>query len=167
MGRLYLLRHAKAGWAQPGMRDFDRPLEPSGVSDAEAVGRAMQEARHVPDVTLCSSARRARETLEALAEHTDTGRVHFRDDLYTADASGYLAIIRENGAHGPLLVIGHNPMMEDLAIALSGDGEATARQTLNMGFPTSGLAVIRFDQDLGRASTGQGYLEAFLAPSVQ
>lgn len=166
MSRLFLLRHAKAGWAQPGMRDFDRPLETSGIADAKLAGMAMQEARYVPDVTLCSSARRARETLEAIAEHADTGRVFFRDDLYTADASGYLAIIRENGAHGPLLVIGHNPMLEDLAMALSADGDASARQILNMGFPTSGLAVIRFAQGLDRASTGDGFLEAFLAPAA-
>ncbi len=106
-------------WAQPGMRDFDRPLESSGVADAKLIGIAMQEGRYVPAVTLCSSARRARETLEAIAEHADTGRVFFRDDLYTSDASGYLAIIRDNGAHSPLLVIGHNPMLEDLAMALA------------------------------------------------
>ncbi|RVB55078.1 histidine phosphatase family protein, partial [Mesorhizobium sp. M7A.F.Ca.CA.004.06.1.1] len=64
MSRLYLLRHAKAGWALPGMRDFDRPLDASGRSDAEMMGAAMRSRLYVPDRTLCSNAKRAKETLE-------------------------------------------------------------------------------------------------------
>lgn len=165
MNRLYLLRHARAGWALPGVRDFDRPLDETGIADAEALGITMQAASHVPDFTLCSNARRARETLERVAIHACTGRVHFTDALYSEDASGYLAMIRQNGAHGSLLVIGHNPMMEDLASAVAGSGEEKALATLNFGFPTSGLAVLRFDGGLGAAAPGGGYLEAFLTPT--
>ena len=135
MSRLFLLRHAKAGWALPGMRDFDRPLDASGVEDAQTTGVAMRASGYVPDFTLCSTARRARETLEGVAGHADTGRVVYLDSLYSDDAAGYLATIRGHGAHGSLLVIGHNPMMEDLAMALAGDGEEGARQTLAYGFP--------------------------------
>ena len=127
VSRLYLLRHAKAGWALPGMRDFDRPLDASGRADAEVIGMAMRSRGYVPDLTLCSNARRARETLEGLAGQTDTGKVLFFDTLYSEDAAGYLRLIREHGGPGSLLVIGHNPMMEDLAMALSGDGDETAR----------------------------------------
>lgn len=166
MARLFLLRHAKAGWAMPGMRDFDRALEASGVADAEQVGEAMRAHSFVPDLTLCSTAARARQTLEGIAGHADTGRVVFLDALYTQDAAGYLAIIREHGSAGSLLVIGHNPMMEDLAMAVAGDGEQEAREALASGFPTSGLAVVRFDQGLDEATTGAGYLEAFLTPAA-
>ncbi|MER9586048.1 histidine phosphatase family protein [Mesorhizobium sp. M0276] len=165
MSRLYLLRHAKAGWALPGMRDFDRPLDASGRNDAETIGAAMRTRFYVPDLTLCSNAKRAKETLEGLAGQTDTGRVLFFDTLYSADATGYLHLIRDNGGSGSLLVIGHNPMTEDLAMAISGDGDETARATLNRGFPTSGLAVLRFDGDLAKAAQGTGYLEAFLTPA--
>ncbi len=165
MARLFLLRHAKAGWAQPGMRDFDRALEPSGTADAEAIGAAMRANGYVPDLTLCSTAVRARQTLEGIAGHTDTGRVIYLDALYSEDAAGYLAIIRAHGSAGSLLVIGHNPMMEDLAIAVSGAGEDGAREMLNYGFPTSGLAVVRFDTPLSCAEQGAGYLEAFLTPA--
>lgn len=165
MGKLYLLRHAKAGWALPGVRDFDRPLDATGIADAEATGTAMRANGYVPELTLCSNARRARETLEGLAGHADTGRVVFTDDLYSADAAGYFDKIRENGRHGSILVIGHNPMMEDLAMAVSGDGDEAAIHTLQTGFPTSGLAVIRFDGELSGAELGQGYLEAFLTPA--
>ncbi len=71
MARLFLLRHAKAGWAQPGMRDFDRALEPSGAADAEAMGEAMRTHGYVPDLTLCSTAARARQTLEGVAGRAD------------------------------------------------------------------------------------------------
>ena len=165
MGRLFLLRHAKAGWALPGVRDFDRPLDASGHADAEATGAEMRSYGYVPDITLCSNALRARETLEGIAGQADTGRVLFSDKLYSDDAAGYLALIHENADSGSVLVIGHNPMMEDLATAISGDGEASARATLSSGFPTSGLAVIAFPGSLKKASPGGGYLEAFHTPA--
>ena len=165
MNRLYLLRHAKAGWALPGTSDFDRPLDASGIADAATLGAAMRAASHVPDLTLCSNARRARETLEGLAAYADTGRVVFSDALYSEDAAGYLAIIRENGARGSLLVVGHNPMMEDLAMAIASGGDEKAQAALKSGFPTSGLAVVRFNGSLGEAAPGTGYLEAFLSPA--
>lgn len=165
MSRLYLLRHAKAGWALPGVRDFDRPLDASGIADAEATGIVMRACGYVPALTLCSNARRARQTLEGIAGHADTGRVLFTDALYSEDAAGYLAMVRENGSHDALLVIGHNPMMEDLATAVSGQGDDGAIGTLHAGFPTSGLAVISFEGSLSNAMLGKGYLEAFLTPA--
>ena len=165
MSTLFLLRHAKAGWALPGVRDFDRPLDESGHADADATGFAMREHGYVPDITLCSNALRARQTLEGIAGNADTGRVLFFDRLYSDDAAGYLSLIQEHGNSGSVLVIGHNPMMEDLASALAGDGDEAARAVLSHGFPTSGLAVIGFERGLRQASPGSGFLEAFLTPA--
>lgn len=165
MSKLYLLRHAKAGWALPGMRDFDRPLDASGVADTETMGAAMRARSYIPDLTLCSNAKRARQTLEGLAGHIDTGPVLFLDTLYSEDAAGYLNLIRSNGGPSSLLIIGHNPMTEDLTIALSGDGDEAAMGMLNHGFPTSGLAVVRFPASLANAAQGTGYLEAFVTPA--
>lgn len=165
MGRLFLLRHAKAGWALPGVRDFDRPLEASGRADAEATGAEMRNRGYVPDITLCSNALRARETLESIAGQADTGRVVFTDRLYSDDAAGYLALIHQNADSGSVLVIGHNPMMEDLAMAISGDGDASAKAALGFGFPTSALAVISFPGSLRKAAPGNGFLEAFYIPA--
>jgi phosphohistidine phosphatase len=148
------------------MRDFDRPLDVAGQADAEAMGAAMRACGYVPDITLCSNAARARETLECIAGHADTGRVLFFDRLYSEDASGYLAIIRQHGSSGSALVIGHNPMMEDLATAVSGSGEDNARATLNAGFPTCGLAVIEFPDSLTDVEPGAGFLQAFLTPAM-
>lgn len=164
MTRLYLLRHARAGWAMPGVRDFDRALDEIGRTDAEAIGAAMAAQGYVPDLTLCSNARRARETLEGVSGQTDVGRILFFDQLYTEDATGYLSIIRDHGDFGSVLVIGHNPMMEDLATAIAGSGEPEAQEALASGFPTSGLAVIRFERGLDEIEPGTGYLEAFLTP---
>ena len=165
MNRLYLLRHAKAGWAMPGVRDFDRALDEVGIADAQTTGAAMAAADYVPDLTLCSNARRARETLEGIAGQTDIGRILFFDQLYTEDATGYLSLIRDHGSFGSLLVIGHNPMMEDLAMAIAGGGEDEAREALAGGFPTCGLAVVRFERGLDEIEPGTGYLEAFLTPA--
>ena len=146
------------------MRDFDRPLEASGRADAEAIGKAMCRRGFIPDLTLCSTAVRARQTLEGVAAHADTGRVVFLEQLYSQDASGYLAAVQAHGVAGSLLVIGHNPMAEDFAVALTGSGDEGARAILGGGFPTSGLAVIAFDGSLADAVPGSGRLEAFLTP---
>ena len=165
MSRLFLLRHAKAGWAEPGMRDFDRPLEPLGRTDADAIGAAMRASAYIPDLVLCSTARRARETLDWVARHTGDARVIFSDSLYSTDAAGYVEFIRAAPDGDQVLVVGHNPMMEDLAMALSGDGDDRARSALVAGFPASALAVIRFAGDLSQTAPGKGYLEAFFTPA--
>ena len=164
-GILYLLRHAKAGWAAAGMRDFDRPLDERGRVEAEATGRAMRKAGYLPGRTICSNALRARETLESVAGQTDTGRVVFLDALYSEDATGYLDLIRQHSVDGSLLVVGHNPMTEDIAMALAPAGGDKALTLLHSGFPTCGLAVIRFEAGLATAALGKGYLEAFLTPA--
>ncbi len=162
MSRLFLLRHAKAGWAEPGMRDFDRPLDATGEEDARTTGIAMRDGGYLPELVICSGARRARETLEGITKNLTTGRIIYTDGLYNTDAAGYVDIIREAPAVGSILMVGHNPMMEDVAFALSGDGDEGARHAMVAGFPTSALAVIRFPGTFAEAAPGKGYLETFL-----
>lgn len=166
MSRLFLLRHAKAAWAQPGMRDFDRPLQAVGRSDAEALGAEMAARGHAPERVLCSTALRARQTWAAVADPLGVGveTAVFEDRLYSSDATGYLTLIQESADAETVLVVGHNPMMEDLAAALAGDGEASM---LAAGFPTCGLAVMRFSDSLREAAPGKGVLEAFLKPGAR
>ncbi|MCO5065907.1 MAG: histidine phosphatase family protein [Rhizobiaceae bacterium] len=164
MATLYLLRHAKAGWALPGVRDFDRPLDETGHRDSEEMGEVMAVNGYVPDLTLCSGALRARQTLAGIAARSDTGKVIFSDVLYMTDAAGYLDLIREHGNASALLIIGHNPMMEDLALAVSGDGDEAAKASLNAGFSTAGLAVISFENGLDKAAPGKGRLDAYIMP---
>lgn len=165
MSRLFLLRHAKAAWPQPGGRDFDRPLEASGVEDAAQMGRRMAGLDYLPAAVLCSTALRARQTFAAAAPHLGAPATTFTDALYSTDPAGYVEEIRAAGGDGPLLVIGHNPMMEELAIALAGDGDPEAVGIAASGFPTCGLAVLRFAVPLSRIAREHGYLEDFLRPN--
>jgi len=164
MTKLYLLRHARARWAEPGSRDYDRALAPSGREDAERLGAAMAEAGYAPDTVLCSGARRARETWAAVSKRLPVADVRFIDGLYSSDAGGYLDLVRGAGAERAVLVVGHNPMMEDLATALSRTGEESALAAVAHGFPTCGLAVLRFSAPLAAIKPEDGYLEAFVNP---
>jgi phosphohistidine phosphatase len=169
MNRLYLLRHAKAGWAEPGIRDFDRPLTERGRLDAAAMGMAMRVSGFVPDLVLCSTAQRARETWERVAG--TIGPVPappaFTDSLYSCDAAGYLSIIRNAAGNPPsLLVVGHNPMIEDVAVACAAEGDDTELASLARGFPTSALAVIQFSRPLAEAAPASGWLTTFLTPAM-
>ena len=165
LNRVFLLRHAKAGWAQPGMRDRDRPLNARGRRDARAIGAVMRAHGYRPAMIVCSSALRARETLEGVGLSLDTRHAVFSDALYAAEAAGYLAVIHSAGPTGSVLIVGHNPTMEDVGTALATDGDADALHVLAGGFPTAGLAVIRFETSLSDAAPGRGYLEAFLTPA--
>lgn len=164
MTRLYLLRHARARWGEPGSRDYDRALENSGKADAQTLAASMLVAGYRPHLVLCSGARRARETWEAAARHLDAQDVRYLDSLYSSDASGYLDIIRQAGNTASVLIVGHNPMMEDLCLALARDGDADALAAVARGFPTCGLAVLRFSTPLEQIAPENGYLEDFLAP---
>ena len=147
------------------MRDFDRPLDPRGVSDARALGIRMREQDLLPQLTICSTARRCRETLDLVAGQVNVGEVVYEDALYSDDAAGYLAEIRCHAECGALMIVGHNPMTEDLALALAGSGDRHASGAMARGFPTCGLAILRFDDGLGQAAPGKGVIEAFLTPA--
>lgn len=122
---------------------------------------------YLPDRIVCSPAKRALETWRCVAETLDMkpSEALLSETLYSADASGYLTIVRNNGTTGSLLVVGHNPTLEDLAIGLSSACVGPARADLDKGFPTAGLAVLSFEGDLSEAMLGTGTLEAFFIPS--
>lgn len=165
MSRLLLLRHGRAAWAEPGMRDFDRPLDEGGRRDADAVGAAMARDGLVPDRVICSTAKRALETWQAVLRHLRVSDVTTTDQLYITDATGYLAFVRENADVGTLLIIGHNPMIEDVCFGLAGRGQEDATQARANGFPAGGLAVIDFPGPLDKAAPSDGFLEAFYTPA--
>jgi phosphohistidine phosphatase len=166
MSRLLLLRHARAAWAEPGMRDFDRPLDSAGQADADAVGSVMVSAGYIPDRVICSSARRARETWDAVSKRL-AGRIEviFTDQLYITDATGYVNFIRDNGAAASLLIVGHNPMIEDVCFGLAANGAESATNARSSGFPACGLAVIGFPGGLAGVAPSSGYLDAFHTPA--
>ncbi len=165
MSRVILLRHARAAWPLPGTRDFDRALEESGVQDAIALGRQMKVRGLIPDRIICSTARRARETwnLVAAGLGMPEEKAVFTDQLYAADAVGYADVIRQNAAGGTLMIVGHNPMLEDVATAFA--HTETARTALARGFATCGLAVIETEEDDGGEASLRGHLKSYFTPA--
>ncbi|NEA65652.1 histidine phosphatase family protein [Streptomyces sp. SID12488] len=143
MRRLVVLRHAKSAWPM-GVGDHDRPLGPRGLRDAPAAGRALAEADCLPDLTLCSTAERARRTYQlAAAEWGTPLPVRHDPRLYGADVPELLAVVREVPPDvGTLLLVGHNPGLEELVLELAGDALGDALDTVRTKFPTSAIAVL-------------------------
>jgi phosphohistidine phosphatase len=168
MRRLLLLRHAKTERAKPGERDRDRELTPRGRTDASMIGAYMARHGFVPDLALVSPATRAEETWTLIAAaFAEPPRVIKERLLYNAAADRLDGIIREAGDARALLVVGHNPGLHDLAVALIASGDATARERVNDKLPTSGLVVIDlpFD-DWSRLNAKAGRLERFVSPRL-
>ncbi|MGW2489973.1 SixA phosphatase family protein [Streptomyces sp. NPDC001606] len=141
--RLIVLRHAKSAWPE-GVEDHRRPLAPRGLRDAPAAGRALAEADFLPDLALCSTAVRARQTWQlASAEWGTPPPVRYDRRLYGAAVPDLLEVVREVPAEvETLLLIGHNPGLEDLVLALAGDGLDDTLDRVRTKFPTAALAVL-------------------------
>jgi phosphohistidine phosphatase len=165
LSRLFLFRHAKAAWAEPGMRDFDRNLSPDGVEEAQKMGHELRARGLRPDHIICSSAARARQTFDAI-DLNDGWRelVTFDPTLYSTDAPGYLEVAAATDIEGDLMLIGHNPMLEDLAIGLGQNGNDEAYTHINMGFGTACIAIIKFDGPMSGVQTAKCKLEDYLRP---
>ncbi|MEQ8147972.1 histidine phosphatase family protein [Streptomyces sp. OP7] len=141
--RLVVLRHAKS--ARPeGVTDHERPLSARGRRDAPAAGRALAAADCLPGLALCSTAVRARRTWELAAEQWGTPPpVRHDPRLYHADVPGLLTVVREVPAEvETLLLVGHNPGLEDLVRTLADDGLDDTLDRVRAKFPTSAVAVL-------------------------
>jgi phosphohistidine phosphatase len=165
MKRLWLLRHAKSSWDDAHLADHDRPLSARGTRAAAAIGRHLDEAGVRPDIVVCSTARRARETLAgALAGLGGDVDVHVESGLYTFDAADLLTRVRAlpDGAASALLV-GHNPAIGSLAARLAREGPHL--KELRDKYPTGALATLDLEVDAWRdVAAGCGVLTAFAVP---
>ncbi|HEV7415033.1 MAG TPA: histidine phosphatase family protein [Tianweitania sediminis] len=159
-----MFRHAKAQFAASGMRDFDRPLEPRGLDDARAMGATLSEQNLLPEKVICSTGLRARQTWEAAQTKLPAVDTEWTDALYNADAAGYLQLVHQAQAASSLMLVGHNPMMEDLALALAQPNDPKADEMRRSGFPTAGLAILEFEGTLEGIETGKGRVVHFLKP---
>jgi phosphohistidine phosphatase len=143
--RLYLLRHAKSSWDDPSLTDHERPLAPRGRA-ATALLRAHLLSEEIrPALVLCSSARRAQETFQRMASGLRPGvPAQTERDLYGASAEDLLARLQEVPEAVPsVMLIGHNPAIQDLAIALARDHEEMGR--IERKYPTGSLGTFRFE----------------------
>jgi phosphohistidine phosphatase len=160
MRRLYLLRHAKSSWKEKGIPDHDRPLASRGRKAAKAMAKHLRDQQVRPDLVLCSSATRARQTFERL-EPLNARDVHIERELYGADAATLLARLRDvpEGV-GSVMVIAHNPGLEDLTRVL-----ARSDDDLGDKFPTAALATLAFsDREWASLERGTAELVDFVRP---
>lgn len=162
---LLLLRHAKAGRAQPGERDHDRTLSEGGRRDAAKVGGLIAARGFRPDRALVSSARRTRQTFDIVADSIE-GHIESRElESLFRPATGYLPIIRDEGGDARyLLLVGHNPFIQDAALALSADRSGREAQAIADHVPAAALAVLAFDGEWRGLSERTMRLVAFLVP---
>jgi phosphohistidine phosphatase len=167
--RLMIFRHAKAEKGAPGMRDRDRPLAARGLKEAPQMGTYMARHKLIPRHALVSPARRTRETWDGLASALPSGiPAFFEERLYDAAPEAIVAVIKETPASVPaLIVVGHNPGLHEAARLLIAAGDVEAREQLNEGLPTSGLAVIDFAGDTwDKIHPRGGRLERFVTPRL-
>ena len=166
---LSLLRHAKSSWDDGSLKDFERPLAKRGESAAPRMGAFMVEHGLAPELILCSPAVRARQTLDLVLPHLAGGpTVVYEDNFYLAAPSVLLARLRKiEGNVSHVMIVGHDPGMQGLAVQLAGEGKADMLQALTVKFPTAGLAVIRFKaRSWAKVARGTGRLELFTTPKM-
>ncbi|WP_102959135.1 SixA phosphatase family protein [Mangrovicella endophytica] len=165
--RLLVLRHAHAAWPSPGARDFDRALDDRGRADAVQLSDTLGVHQLTADRVLCSSARRTRETLDGIRAALPADMpIEFCEALYAGGPDVYLAQARAQQGAASLMVIGHNPAVEELALTLVGGGDPSLCARLRGGFPTCALAVISFHGCLADIAHGKGTLTHFLVPDA-
>jgi phosphohistidine phosphatase len=160
--RLMLLRHAKSDW--PDVPDQDRPLAKRGRHDAPAVGRWLRDHGYLPDVVVCSVARRTRQTWELMAKELGgSPSVIFEPRAYDASALTLLYLAQElPDPCRAALLIGHNPAISQLATALI---EPPAEDAAGLRFPTAAVAVLEFAGDWPGLAAGQARLIDFTGPA--
>ncbi|MFF0288850.1 SixA phosphatase family protein [Streptomyces sp. NPDC005262] len=141
--RLVVLRHAKSAWPD-GVADHERPLAPRGRRDAPAAGRWLREAGCVPDAVVCSTAGRTRQTWDLVSNELDATMAVTHDArLYHASAGELLGVVRDIPARvRTLMLVGHNPGVQDLVLMLAGEGDGRALEQTRAKFPTSAIAVL-------------------------
>ena len=147
MKTIYLLRHAKSSWKDPDLADLDRPLNKRGKKSAAAMAAFMAEGRMTPDLVLCSAAKRTRSTLKKVHAELGGDIPAIVDEIYYhADAGEWLRHLRglERNVKSVLL-IGHNPALDNLAHRLAGGGDEDALERMAVKFPTGALAVFTAD----------------------
>lgn len=158
MRDLILLRHAHAEAAAAGQDDVDRPLSRQGLAEAEAAGKWLKEHGYLPDRIVTSPARRTRETLEQLLQAI--GYVEQRQDsrIYEATPGTLMQVADEHREHSCVLLIGHNPGLEQMAALLASRQSGEFR-----GMPAGGIAVLRLPADAA-LEPGVASLAAFWWP---
>ena len=158
MKTLLLLRHAKSSWDDPGQKDFDRPLNARGTKAAPLIGKFLLRQKVAPDLVLSSPAERARQTTALVLNAAKVAaELRYDERIYEASAARLLEVVSqiEEGVN-VAMVVGHNPGMEELLLALTSEVRHV---------PTAALASIALDiEKWGKVREAVGRLEWFVTP---
>ncbi len=159
--RLVILRHAKA--ERGTTTDHERPLSSRGRADAIAAGRWLAESKLAPDLVVCSTATRARETwVLAATELADGIPTTFERSVYSAELEDLLSLVRETPDEvATLLLVGHNPGLHHLVLTLAGSGAEALRREAQEHLATAGLAVVEFQGSWAGLAEGEGTLTEY------
>jgi phosphohistidine phosphatase len=163
MKRLHLLRHAKSSWDEEGLADIERPLNARGEKAAKAIGKHLRKQGIAPELVLCSPSVRTRETLQRM--DLEGSETRFEDAIYEASAGELLEVLHEvrSGVESVML-IGHNPGMERLAMTLTRGGDAKALERMRRKYPTAGLATLTFYGSWAELGPDDAELASFVTP---
>lgn len=166
MRHLLFMRHAKAERSGKGSgRDFDRVLSDRGMRDAEEMGGVIAKRGETIDLVLCSASERTRQTWHGVRSALrKPPEAKFMREIYDGQAS-YLDVLRnEAGNASTVLLIGHNPSIQETAILLAEDLSSPEGATLKSQFPTAALAVLEIDGGWEELAPGTARLAAFVRP---
>ncbi len=157
---LLVLRHSKSAYPE-GVADIDRPLAPRGVRDAVTLGGWLLGQALLPDLVVCSTAARTRETWDLISDQLawpdEDATVVYDPRVYDAPLADLMAIVAETPPDAAIVaLVGHNPGAAQLVLALTGES--------GLSFPTSALAMIDIRQDWDRAAPGCGSLAGYWTP---
>ena len=163
---LLLLRHLKSSWDDPTLRDHERPLAPRGIKAGNALQAYLLNEDVSPQLVLCSSATRALQTWDAVRPaFAAEPEVIVTDELYMASPDDILRRVKAvSETVGAVMVVGHNPTMEELAAGLAGDGDPDALDRLAAKYPTGGLARLTVPSTWRDLSWESAHLDAFVVP---
>ena len=164
MSCLYLLRHAKSSWDDPSLADHERPLSARGRRDAQRIAAYLLQAGIAPALVLCSTAARTRETLELVRPALgDDVAVKLEAGLYGASASSLLERLHAVPEEAQsVLLIGHNPGLQELALLLTGAGDE--RERIEAKFPTGALATLTVPAAWKTLAPHEAVLAGYVVP---
>ena len=161
--RLFLLRHAKSSWDDPGLDDHDRPLAPRGLRASALIADHVRQSGIRPDLVLSSSARRTRETLDRVRPSLGPAEVLIERDLYGASSEHLLQRLRTVPDEiESVMLVGHQPAIQDLALRLAAEGPEL--EALRGKFPTAALATLTFEGDWSELGQQGSQLAAYVKP---
>ncbi len=161
--RLYLLRHARAAWARPGQSDFDRTLDDAGFAEAEVVAEEATDQGYRPDIIIASTAVRCRQTAEPFHRTvSEELAITYVDQLYSGTVETYAELAFAERPETSVMVVGHNPMIEEFFHRLV--GKEIAETAAPFGYPTAGLAILDFDRRPTEEDHKGACLAGFMTP---